>query len=234
MVQLNNRRARGRPNRNSLKTEILSKVKLNRNKQSTTNSTTTDTRNPSEPQPISQSTPEIQTLQESSSSSTLIEDAPAELDRKTDQFEVSSEAIDVKSQPSKQKSNGSNDRGKEKDSAVVVEGEAGEDNQEEENKKKIERLIRKHSKKIKDEPSKLISEFHRIEKRLSQAKLDPLTRHRLILEQKKLGGLEAYQTASKIGGALENGGETGKWCAQTLIDLGFRPSGPPSTINVSS
>ncbi|KAI9600729.1 hypothetical protein H4Q26_000520 [Puccinia striiformis f. sp. tritici PST-130] len=84
---------------------------------------------------------------------------------------------------------------------------------------------------IKDDPSKLISEFHRIEKRLSQAKLDPITRHKLILEQKKLGGLEAYQTASKIGGAVENGGETGKWCAQTLINLGLRPSGPANAIN---
>ncbi|KAH9446797.1 hypothetical protein MJO29_016432 [Puccinia striiformis f. sp. tritici] len=104
-------------------------------------------------------------------------------------------------------------------------------NQQDEKKQKIERLIRKHSKEIKDDPSKLISEFHRIEKRLSQAKLDPITRHKLILEQKKLGGLEAYQTASKIGGAVENGGETGKWCAQTLINLGLRPSGPANAIN---
>ncbi|KAA1107066.1 hypothetical protein PGT21_001132 [Puccinia graminis f. sp. tritici] len=238
MVQLNNRRARGRPNRNSLKAEILSKVKLTRSKQSTANSTT---RNPSEHQPNSQSNSEIQTLHptqessaSSSSSSSLIEDVPAELKRKTDQSKVSSDATDKKAKPSKQKSNESNDRGKRKDSvAVVVEGDDDDEDgdQEEENKKKIERLIRKHSKKIKDEPSKLISEFHRIEKRLSQPKLDPLTRHKLILEQKKLGGLEAYQTASKIGGALENGGETGKWCAQTLIELGFRPSGPPPTIN---
>ncbi|POW21737.1 hypothetical protein PSHT_02105 [Puccinia striiformis] len=107
-------------------------------------------------------------------------------------------------------------------------------NQQDEKKQKIERLIRKHSKEIKDDPSKLISEFHRIEKRLSQAKLDPITRHKLILEQKKLGGLEAYQTASKIGGAVENGARLGSdvgaidgksyakytdWISTTSIDI---------------
>lgn len=90
----------------------------------------------------------------------------------------------------------------------------------------IDRLIERHSKKIKDEPSKLISEFHRIEKRLSQSNLDPLTRHKLKLERKRLGGLEVYQTASKLGGSLERGGETGKWCAKTLVELGLRPSSP--------
>ncbi|PLW11601.1 hypothetical protein PCANC_20435 [Puccinia coronata f. sp. avenae] len=104
------------------------------------------------------------------------------------------------------------------------------DQEEEESKQgngqKIEKLIQKHSQKIKDDPSKLISEFHRIEKRLSQRTLDPLTRHKLLVQQKRLGGLEAYQTASKIGGALERGGETGKWCAQALVQLALRPTRP--------
>jgi len=92
--------------------------------------------------------------------------------------------------------------------------------------KQIDKLIRKHSSKIKHDTSKFISEFHRIEKQLSQPKLDPLTRHKLILQQKNLGGLEAYQTASKMGGAIEKGGETGKWCAETLIELGLAATVP--------
>ncbi|OAV89225.1 hypothetical protein PTTG_12520 [Puccinia triticina 1-1 BBBD Race 1] len=239
MVQANRRPgAKSKSTRNSLQAAILSK--LTRTKQTKQLAITPLhlSRSTSEPNANSQSTssqtetldrPSIDPTPEVSSSSlssqsTSLEEIPAETDLKRkrldpDKIEITSTVIKNKVKPSRQKIN---------HPETEVEQE---DVDQQENKQKLEQLIRKHSKKIKNDPSKLISEFHRIEKQLSQANLDPLTRHKLILAQKKLGGLEAYQTASKIGGAVEKGGETGKWCAQTLIDLDLRPSGPPATIN---
>ncbi|PWN47825.1 hypothetical protein IE53DRAFT_334795 [Violaceomyces palustris] len=66
--------------------------------------------------------------------------------------------------------------------------------------------------------SERIAAFHTLEKELARA-TDPDEVERIRNEQKKLGGLESYQDDSLKGGDRLKGGESGKWCAQTLTQL---------------
>jgi 25S rRNA (adenine2142-N1)-methyltransferase len=63
-----------------------------------------------------------------------------------------------------------------------------------------------------------IALFHTLEKQLAQTE-DEKERRKIIEQQKSLGGLQAYQDASLFGGDKQRGGETGKWCAQQLMEI---------------
>lgn len=63
-----------------------------------------------------------------------------------------------------------------------------------------------------------IALFHTLEKQFAQTE-DEKERRKIIEQQKSLGGLQAYQDASLFGGDKQRGGETGKWCAQQLMEV---------------
>lgn len=66
--------------------------------------------------------------------------------------------------------------------------------------------------------AKHIGQFHTLEKQLAQT-TDPVERKKLLQEQKRLGGIQAYQDASLFGSDKLRGGETGKWCAERLLKI---------------
>lgn len=63
-----------------------------------------------------------------------------------------------------------------------------------------------------------IAQFHTLEKKLAQTQ-DEKERAIILQQQEALGGLQAYQDASLFGGDKQRGGETGKWCAQQLMEI---------------
>ena len=63
-----------------------------------------------------------------------------------------------------------------------------------------------------------IAQFHTLEKQLAQTQ-DEKERAKILKQQEALGGLQAYQDASLFGGDKQRGGETGKWCAQQLMEI---------------
>jgi 25S rRNA (adenine2142-N1)-methyltransferase len=66
--------------------------------------------------------------------------------------------------------------------------------------------------------SRLIANFHTIEKKLSQT-TDEAEKKKLLAEREALGGLKAYQDASLMGADSSKGGESGKWIVKALKEV---------------
>ncbi|WFD28783.1 25S rRNA (adenine(2142)-N(1))-methyltransferase [Malassezia nana] len=65
--------------------------------------------------------------------------------------------------------------------------------------------------------AQVIAQYHALEKQLARA--TPEERDKLRAAQRALGGLAVYQDQSVTGGAVDRGGESGKWCVKVLKEL---------------